>query len=165
VNWQLFAPAPFIALLPAVQELFERFLDKAGLLGGKYIRQRLADDQRVVVQQHFVRAPNAAALLDAIETYFDFEESASDIIKFHLAFLISLYFESVEETRNLLQISGFPALGVGVVGVSLFVFMVRLLWKVDSPASVKPLRRWTWWTWVIFLAVLTFDIGRQLHLA
>ncbi|HEY0909049.1 MAG TPA: hypothetical protein VGD75_02340, partial [Bradyrhizobium sp.] len=93
-----------IALLPPVLHGLEWLSDRFGWLGGKLIRKRLPHDHRAIIQSTFVSAPNSAAVLGAIETYFQYEEAASDLIKLHLSFALSLYFAGVEESHDLFSL-------------------------------------------------------------
>lgn len=148
----LLSPA-LIALLPTLLGLIERVLDAVGLLGGKYIRLRLQKEPRAPVKEAFVEAANAKAMLEAIEGYFRFEETASTVIKFHLAFLLSVYFAAVEKSGDLLVVRGWPVLGLAVLGASLATFLILLIREKATPVHRQPFVWWGRWTWALFLVI------------
>jgi hypothetical protein len=153
MNIQLPLSPALIALLPSALDFLEWLLDRAGLLGGKFIRAKLATDNRDFISENFVKAYGREANLRAIETYFNFEETAGDIIKRHLSFLLSIYFVAVEASHDLLKVEGWPIIGLAAVLTSLIVFLLLFLNNRWSGAAEHPLRQWTMWTWVIFLVI------------
>ena len=161
---QLTIPVSLVALLPSVLDLLERVLDSRGLLGGKFIRARLREDDRAFIRDNFVAPPpQNEAKLRAIETYFDFEATASDILKRHFAFILSLYFASVESHHDLLKIEGWPVIGLAIVGVSMFIFILLLFVRNRwSGAAEKPLWYWSVWTWMIFLVIVSIEAWEHL---
>ncbi len=146
-----------IALLPVVLHLIDRLLDTVGLLGGKYIRRLLKNDPPDPIRETFVDPYEGPARLDAIETYFNFEETAGGIIRFHLSFILSVYFEAVEKSHDLMRIEGWPVPALAVLVISLFSFLILLVQQNTSPAAARPFVKWSFWTWAVFGAIVVVE--------
>jgi hypothetical protein len=160
---QIPIPLSLVALLPQFLEFIEKILDSAGLLGKKFIRSNLAQDDTGFIRYNFVESYSHEDNFKAIETYFDFEESASDILKRHLSFMLSLYFASIAKTHDFLKLEGLPVAGMIIVGLSLFIFIILLFVRNRwSGAAENPLRWWSYWTWAIFLAIVGWEIVEHL---
>ena len=146
-----------IAVLPPFLDLVEQALDRMGVLGGHYIEEKLKNDTRPIIRSIFVSTPNGSDVLKAIGTYFNFDETAGDVIKFHIAYLISIYIEGISTSHDILSIRGWPILGLLVVGSSLIVFLVNLINNKFSPADPNPFPLWAKWTWLLCLLVVGFE--------
>jgi hypothetical protein len=152
-----------IAILPPLLELVEQVLDRVGILGGHYIEQRLKTDTRPIIKNTFVLAANGTDVLNAIGTYFNFDATAGDIIKFHLAYLISIYVEGVSVTHDLFSIRGWPIVAILIVGGSLIIFLIGLIKDKFSPADPDPFPRWGKWTWLLCVVVVGFEAWQHFN--
>jgi hypothetical protein len=151
--------APFIALLPVFLEIIDRGLDYLGFSGPQLSYERLKSpiETRQLLKNVFVTPANGQSLFMDIWGYAEFDQTAGDIIKFHLAFMVSLYFGAVAETKDFLKIEGWPLIGIGVLVISLFVFLLRFLRNKYHPAHRRPFLAWRVWTSVIFVAIIVFE--------
>jgi hypothetical protein len=155
-----------IALFPSFLELFKHILDGIGFLGEKMIRREIRADHRPVIQSTFVTAANGPAILAAITTYFRFNDRANEIIRLHLAFILSMYIDAAERNRDWLKIDGWNVLALLIVIVSLVLFFVLALRGSSSsfsPTSVRPFRGWTTWSWIMFVLIVGAEAAERLH--
>lgn len=154
-------PPSIIALLPSILQLLEHLLDKIGFIGNKTIRTQIKLDQRPVIKSTFVTPKNGPAILDAIETYFKYNDRANEIIRLHLSFILSLYLGAAEKSNNLLKLEGWPVAGLVFVSVS---FVVFIFWKLlrSSPSSVRPFPGWGVWTWAMFVIIIAAEGAERL---
>jgi hypothetical protein len=151
--------APFIALLPVFLEIIHRCFDYLRVVGAEISYQRLSSpfETRTLLKGIFVTPTNGKSLFMDIWGYAEFDKTAGEIVKFHLAFLVSLYFSAVVESKNLLKVEGLPLVGIGILIASLFLFVFRLLRNKYHPAHRRPFGFWQEWTWVLFIAIVVFE--------
>src|SRR5438105_588589 len=107
-----------IVLFPLILEVFRFVFDQLGLAGEGLIERLVEADQRTIVKNHLKDPTDGEELLQAVGGLFRFGEKANFIIRAHIAFLISLYFASVEKTRSFGEIKGWPLFMLFVVIVS-----------------------------------------------
>jgi hypothetical protein len=149
-------PPSIIALLPSVLQLLERVLDRIGFIGNKTIRTQIKLDKRPVIKSTFVTPQNGPAILDAVETYFTFNERANEIIKLHLSFMLSLYLGSVEKSADPLKLEGWYVGGLLIVILSFIIFIFAKLLR-SSPTDVHPFPGWGVWTWAMFVMIVVAE--------
>jgi hypothetical protein len=152
-------PPAVIVLLPYVLQVAERGIEKIGILGKGTIIQQLRLDARPVMQEVFVKSGNAGAVLEAIETYFDWNQTGNEIITAHLVFFLSVLVAAVESSRQAFKIEGVYALGLVIIFSSFVVFVRKLL--RSSAAADRPFRGWGVWTWVLFLAIVGVEASEH----
>jgi hypothetical protein len=145
-------PPAIVALLPYFLQVAERGIEKIGILGKGAIIEQLKLDQRPVMKEIFVRAGNAAAVLEAIGTYFDWNRTGNEIITAHLAFFLSVLVAAMESSKQAFKIEGVYVIGLVIIFSSFVVFVKKLL--RSSAAADCPFRGWGVWTWVMFVTIL-----------
>jgi len=108
-------PPSIIELLPLFLQLLERVVAKIGILGKDATRAQIMLDRRPVMQATFVKAGNASAVLDAIETHFEWNRRGNEIIASHLSFVLSLIFAAMESSKQAFKIEGVYVVGLVIV--------------------------------------------------
>jgi hypothetical protein len=154
-------PPSLIALFPLLLELIERILEQIGLAGDTLVERLLAKDTRQVWTS--LPAGQRPSILELMKEYFRFGERVDQIIRAHLAFLLSIYFANVEHTKDMLEVKGWPVAGLVVVGVSLFVFLVQLSRGTFQVARKHQLPAWRIWFWVQLIVILGIQIAEHLR--
>jgi len=137
----------------------ERGIEKIGILGKGTIIEQLKLDGRPVMQAIFVKAGNAAAVLEAIETYFDWNRTGNEIITAHLAFFLSMLVAAMESSKEVFKLEGVYVIGLMIIFSSFVVFVRKLL--RSSAAADRPFRGWGVWTWVMFVTIVVVEASEH----
>ena len=85
-------PPSLIALFPLLLELLERILNSR-LAGDALVERLLEKDTRQVWNS--IAAGQRPGILEMMKEYFRFGERVDQLIRAHLAFLLSIYFANV----------------------------------------------------------------------
>ncbi len=157
---QLLLSPSLIALLPAFLQLIERLSEVLKFLGKDFVFQALQADDRKAVKAFFEGEPGKERF-KAVAGIFEFEETASDIIKRFVCFSISIYFMAVQRSGDLLSLKGWPVAGLALVVILLSVFIIRLAAGKIKIAAEGALRLWSGFSWVIFFALLAFEAAEH----
>ena len=155
-------PPQVIALLPLGLDFLEKQLDRMGWLGFPYVVQRLSADKRAHFRDTFVLAGRPNGMLNAIAGYFEYEDTATDVIRSHIALLLSLLFALITKSRDLLKLEGWPVLALVGVAVSLGWFLFDLILVRPDPAIPNVLKPWSRRVWWMFVAILIVEASELL---
>ena len=154
-------PPSLIALFPLLLELIERILEQIGLAGDALVERLLDKDTRQVWKS--IPEGQRPGILEMMKEYFRFGERVDQLIRAHLAFLLSIYFANVERTKDMLEVKGWPVAGLIIVGLSLFVLLVQLSRGSFQVARKHQLPFWRIWFWVHLILILSVQIADHLR--
>jgi hypothetical protein len=144
-----------IALFPLILEAIRFGLDQMGLAGEALIERLVEVDKRDIILRHLKNPTDGKELLEAVRGLFRFGEKTNFIIRAHIAFLISLYFASLEKTQEFITVSGWPLIAMAVAIFSLLVFLIRLHNIKGLRAGGKfQLPYWQVWNGVLWALII-----------